>query len=433
MNEYVLHYYLTDYGFIHATKGMLKDVGMGNYEIDLFDPEYMIGIEYDGYGHSFKRDLNKNRLVVDSGIDLFRFREPTSELLNDNKSTNYVLDSSNHFNKSYELAIIELFKCLNDRYHFNLNLDVNLQRDKDKIRESYFESYNPQFDRTGETKLVNCGQVATIIAYRTCDDIDVQFEDSTVVKNATYASFRLRYIQNPNLNRQRYYKGRKNKNNNGQSMTIIKYVNNLNVVVQFDDGYETQCTLAQFTRGTLMNPLYECNKYIGLESISSRTQKMEIINYRSQNDIDVQFEDGTGVYHKTYQAFLDGYVLKKNKVDQRQVTAKDKRIGEKSNAKNGLSMEIIDYRGARDIDIKFEDGVIVTSKRYDHFQSGNIKHPGLRNIQIKDRTGEVVVNKHGISVKIIAYRNNKDIDVLIDNKRIGCNKSYVDFVKGNIL
>lgn len=209
MNEYVLHYYLTDYGFIHATKGMLKDVGMGNYEIDLFDPEYMIGIEYDGYGHSFKRDLNKNRLVVDSGIDLFRFREPTSELLNDNKSTNYVLDSSNHFNKSYELAIIELFKCLNDRYHFNLNLDVNLQRDKDKIRESYFESYNPQFDRTGETKLVNCGQVATIIAYRTCDDIDVQFEDGTVVKNATYASFRLRYIQNPNLNRQRYYKGRK--------------------------------------------------------------------------------------------------------------------------------------------------------------------------------------------------------------------------------
>lgn len=205
MNEYVLHYYLTDYGFIHATKGMLKDVGMGNYEIDLFDPEYMIGIEYDGYGHSFKRDLNKNRLVVDSGIDLFRFREPTSELLNDNKSTNYVLDSSNHFNKSYELAIIELFKCLNDRYHFNLNLDVNLQRDKDKIRESYFESYNPQFDRTGETKLVNCGQVATIIAYRTCDDIDVQFEDGTVVKNATYASFRLRYIQNPNLNRQRYY------------------------------------------------------------------------------------------------------------------------------------------------------------------------------------------------------------------------------------
>lgn len=274
-------------------------------------------------------------------------------------------------------------------------------------------------------------------------------------------------------------------------MEIIKYDTNLKVLVRFEDGFETECALSQFERGSLTNPHYEMNKYIGVESVSSRNQKMKIIAFRAQNDIDVEFEDGTivknkrfdhflsgnlenpnntlkherigernkanngewmtitnyngvadveitfddgtVVYHKSYQAFLEGYISKKNKVDQRQVAAKAKRIGEKSIANNGLSMEIIDYRGARDIDIQFEDGVLVTNKRYDHFQSGNIKHPNLGNIQIKDRTSEVIINENVEKVRIMAYRNNKDIDVMVNDERIECHRSYDDFVKGKII
>lgn len=491
INEYILHYYLNKYGFIHANKGTLKDLGLKNFEIDLYHSDLMIGIEYDGYGHEIKKDLEKNKLCKRAGIILYRFREPTLDLIKDSISIDYLLNSSATFNKDYEEKIKLLINDLNKKYHMNINEDINLERDKLTIRDSFFENYSPRYDRTGETTIASNGQEVKILNYRGYDDIDVQFEDGTIVNNQSYAAFRYGYIQNPLLHRQNTYVGRKVLNNNGQIMEIIKYDTNLKVLVRFEDGFETECALSQFERGSLTNPHYEMNKYIGVESVSSRNQKMKIIAFRAQNDIDVEFEDGTivknkrfdhflsgnlenpnntlkherigernkanngewmtitnyngvadveitfddgtVVYHKSYQAFLEGYISKKNKVDQRQVAAKAKRIGEKSIANNGLSMEIIDYRGARDIDIQFEDGVLVTNKRYDHFQSGNIKHPNLGNIQIKDRTSEVIINENVEKVRIMAYRNNKDIDVMVNDERIECHRSYDDFVKGKII
>ena len=36
-------------------------------------------------------------------------------------------------------------------------------------------------DRTGETKTTRHGQVMTIIKYNNCHDIDVEFDDGTIV------------------------------------------------------------------------------------------------------------------------------------------------------------------------------------------------------------------------------------------------------------
>lgn len=52
-------------------------------------------------------------------------------------------------------------------------------------------------DRTGETKRMNNGLAATIIAYRNNSDVDVQFENGGIYKNATYAHFRLGKIDSP--------------------------------------------------------------------------------------------------------------------------------------------------------------------------------------------------------------------------------------------
>ncbi len=52
------------------------------------------------------------------------------------------------------------------------------------------------------------------------------------------------------------------------------------------------------------------------------------------------------------------------------------RIGEKNTMSNGLEAEIIRYKGKRDMDVRFEDGVIVHAA-YKEFQRGNIGHPGL--------------------------------------------------------
>ena len=44
-------------------------------------------------------------------------------------------------------------------------------------------------DRTGETKMMNCGLKATIIRYRKAIDIDIQFEDGLIVEHLKYYNF----------------------------------------------------------------------------------------------------------------------------------------------------------------------------------------------------------------------------------------------------
>ena len=55
-------------------------------------------------------------------------------------------------------------------------------------------------NRVLETNIANNGQVMTIIEYRRNDDIDIQFEDNTIVKHKSYQSFLKGKIKNPNYN-----------------------------------------------------------------------------------------------------------------------------------------------------------------------------------------------------------------------------------------
>lgn len=54
-------------------------------------------------------------------------------------------------------------------------------------------------ERIGISMMMNCGMKATIIAYRNCNDIDVQFEDGTIVKHKRIGNFRGGHIANPNI------------------------------------------------------------------------------------------------------------------------------------------------------------------------------------------------------------------------------------------
>ena len=53
-------------------------------------------------------------------------------------------------------------------------------------------------DRTGEIRTANNGQIMTIINCRNSRDIDIKFEDGTIVKNKHYLAFLNGKIQNPN-------------------------------------------------------------------------------------------------------------------------------------------------------------------------------------------------------------------------------------------
>lgn len=49
--------------------------------------------------------------------------------------------------------------------------------------------------------------------------------------------------------------------------------------------------------------------------------------------------------------------------------------GQKVRLNNGLFAKIIEYRNENDIDIEFDDGLKLYSKTYKDFKDGNIEHP----------------------------------------------------------
>lgn len=92
----------------------------------------------------------------------------------------------------------------------------------------------------------------------------------------------------------------------------------------------------------------------------------QIIAWRGTGDIDVQFEDGPIISHCQYSNFKRGTINPDFFVN---------RFGEVRLMKNGMRAEIIAYRKAEDIDIKFEDGAIVKNSRYQHFKNVTVMHP----------------------------------------------------------
>ena len=150
-------------------------------------------------------------------------------------------------------------------------------------------------------------------------------------------------------------------------------------------------------------------------------------------DIDIQFPDNTIVYNKTYSNFKKGQINNPNHRYIEQTS--EKKIGETFVSKNGMKATLIAYRNTNDIDVQFEDGVIVKHKTYHNLKRGVIKHPNIncKNMSSMDkRIGETITAKNGMKATIIAYRNNSDIDIQFEDGTIVTNKEYNCFKKRKI-
>ena len=98
-----------------------------------------------------------------------------------------------------------------------------------------------KIDRLGETRMMNCGMKATIIRYGTCADIDVRFEDGTVVEHRRYGTFKKGKIANPNIETFAEARlGETRMMNCGMEATIIRYENSRDIDVRFEDGAVTE-------------------------------------------------------------------------------------------------------------------------------------------------------------------------------------------------
>ena len=232
-------------------------------------------------------------------------------------------------------------------------------------------------NRVGETKMANCGEIMTIIAYQNREDIDVKFNDGTIREQVSYKEFK---------------KG-----------SIAKVKKNKQIDLQ--------------------------KSRVGEMSIAKNGMKMTIVKYINKHDVDVKFENNMLRKNVTYWNFLTGNIgcektLRKN--------AAEERIGETRLSNNGLIMTITAYRKTTDIDVTFENGVVVKNKTYDKFKKGRIYIIDQTINLNESKINKTNQAKNGCNMTIIKYVNKNNIDIAFDNKMIVKNKTYYNFTIGLI-
>lgn len=103
-------------------------------EIDIYIPELMLGIEYDGerWHGDLEKDLWKTRVCMEHGVTLLRVREPNcppSDELSPCIVTPKPIMNGTHMTE----PIRQLTAFINETYHRGLNVDVDCLRDNAEI------------------------------------------------------------------------------------------------------------------------------------------------------------------------------------------------------------------------------------------------------------------------------------------------------------
>ena len=176
-----------------------------------------------------------------------------------------------------------------------------------------------KIDRTGEIKLNNQGLEMKIINYRSWGDLDVVFNDGTVVSNKNYGNFLKGKILNKNYDYGRTGEVRYNHSQH-EKMTIIKYSNYNNITVEFEDGTIVNTTYNYFKNGAILNPNKDSksilfNDRVNEEVVNQYGTTIKILQYLDANNIVVEFQDEYKYRtDTTYWAFKNGAV--KNPYDK---------------------------------------------------------------------------------------------------------------------
>ena len=273
-------------------------------------------------------------------------------------------------------------------------------------------------DRKGERKLMKCGLWAEIIEYRGCKDIDVKFDNGIIIYNRRYDLFKNKnltpdsryFVKNNRVGEKRIMKC-------GLEAKIVEYKSNNNITVEFVDGaiaygkkYEA------FTKGAIGYPKDWAKKYIGSRKLMNCGLWAEIIDYKSYRNITVKLEDGTDSghieYNRSYKDFEHGGI---HKSEDRTIT----KVGERNKMNCGLWATITEYRSCADITLQFEDGETLYSRTLDCFNKGSVGHTTIK------LAGSNYVKKGSylktFSIHKLSFRNKETRDVYYECTCDKCN------------
>ncbi len=295
-------------------------------------------------------------------------------------------------------------------------------------------AHQPNVARIGETHLSKTGRNMTIIAYRHKNDIDVQFDDGYITHHKRYINFKNGAVLHPNDKQFRHeqqekrFIGLTKTKNDGSIMTIVGYRTTKDIDILFDDGTLVQhCPLNDFNRGFIRNPNATRNKHIGETNIAKNGLKIEIIDYKDSQNITVKFEDGF-IRTTDYKSFTEGGI-KHPDIDVKTQRAKNQYLNKTFTAINGMKFTVVEYKSSKHVIVQFEDGTQVKTT------SGGIRSRHILNpnytIQIK-REGETNISSNGMIITLKRYATANDCDVLFEDGYLATNRTYGSFKKGHI-
>ena len=289
------------------------------------------------------------------------------------------------------------------------------------------------------------GQQATIVGYHSATNIDIEFEDGTIVYGRTYQQFQKREVANPNYKKANPYAashlGETRTMINGIKATIIAYRNNRDIDIKFEDGIIRQHVRYHHFLSGKVNPISskdrtknDKNKRLGEKRMMNCGLECEIIEYNSAHNITVKFTNGAIAKNKYYYDFQTGII-------QCPEYNGDGQLNETKKMLNGMMATIIKYESNTNIDVQFEDGVVVKEKQYSCFICGKISHPNKThsypryNVRARfreQRIGEQRTMNNGHQATITEYETNNNITIQFDNGYIRKNIGYKAFCKGEV-
>lgn len=161
---------------------------------------------------------------------------------------------------------------------------------------------------------------------------------------------------------------------------------------------------------------------LGDYNINNQGLNMRIIRYKNNSDIDVEFDDGYVAYNKQYSSFLKGKINNPNYKHSNCLN----RLGEEILLKDGSKAIIIKYESCEDIDIKIiETGEIIENIQYTNLIRNRIKPLYSKTVCGIGYIGEIgtIVDENGCKFK--SYEVWRDmLRRCYDEKHMKNHKSY---------
>ena len=325
-----------------------------------------------------------------------------------------------------------------------------------------------KISRVGEKHKISNGMMATIIQYRSSNDIDVQFDDGVILRGTKYHDLKCGRVAHPTkrpiqtmslqefaigfyLKKYGFKKanqgdlkdrgfGRKELDFYHEEKQIaIEYDGEIHETersVQKDLAKKKDCKKIGIKLYRLRaSNLHKLNDGISIDYVLNKNKKItdkltdcgeELKSILNQNDINFEqddidfYRDADKIIQEYQSIYVDFY--------------KNQHIGETrfSKAAN-MYMTIVEYYGTHNMVVEFENGARRSDVCYSHFNRENVSHPSvLPKGKAQNRLGETRLMNCNMNATIIKYRNSKDIDVQFADGKIRLNVKYECFKRGKI-